>query len=181
MATTDLRRRKLEKVFTSFDVDQDGVIDQLDIIALAQIWCETYEVAPRSEGWQRIHSAGLKMWRDMRGRTDAEGVKRVTREEWVAWMAEPGFAEFVENSAVPFSLAVFGVADEDRDGRITMPQMMAAQSRSGMSEAETKAAFDLLDTDSDGYVTDAESAQAARDFYLSDDPDAPGNKIAGDF
>jgi len=178
--STELRRRKLEKVFGSFDVDQDGIIDGLDITAMAQIWCDTYEAAPMSEEWRKIHSAAARMWRDIRGETDLDGVKRVTRKGFVAWMAEPDFAEFVERAAIPFSLAVFDVADKDRDGRITMPEMMAAQSKSGMSEAETKAAFDLLDTDGDGYVSDAQYAQAARDFYLSDDPEAPGNKIAGD-
>jgi hypothetical protein len=177
---TDLLQRKLEKVFGSFDVDRDGVIDQLDITAMAQIWCDTYEVAPHSEGWRKIHGAAAKMWRDIRGSVDTDGMKRVTRQEWVAWSDKPDFPEFVETSAIPFSLAVFDVADADRDGRITVEEMMAAQIKSGMSAAETRGAFDLLDTDHDGYVTGDEYAQAAREFYLSDDPDAPGNSIAGD-
>jgi Ca2+-binding EF-hand superfamily protein len=178
--TTDLLRRKLEKVFGSFDVDADGVIDELDITAMAQIWCDTYEVAPRTADWRRIHGAAHKMWRDIRGSVDADGVKTVTLEEWVVWGDKPEFPEFVERSAIPFSMAVFGAADGDRDGRITVEEMMAAQLKSGMTAEETRGAFDLLDTDHDGFVTAAEYVQAAREFYLSDDPDAPGNSIAGD-
>jgi hypothetical protein len=107
-------------------------------------------------------------------------MKRVTREDWVHWGDEPEFPEFVEKSAIPFSMAVFGVADSDRDGRITVEEMMAAQIKSGMRPQETRAVFDRLDTDADGYVTDKEYVQAAREFYLSDDPNAPGNAIAGD-
>jgi Ca2+-binding EF-hand superfamily protein len=177
---TDLQRRKLEKVFGSFDVDRDGVINELDITSMAQIWCDTYDVVPRSESWLKIHGSAARMWRDMRGSTGRDGVKRVTKEEWVAWMGSPEFADFVERSAIPFSMAVFDAADSDRDGKITVEEMMAAQSKSGMSEAETRGAFDLLDTDHDGYVTGPEYVQAAREFYLSDDPKAPGNLIAGE-
>jgi Ca2+-binding EF-hand superfamily protein len=178
--TTTLLRRKLEKVFGSFDVDADGVIDELDITAMAQIWCDTYDAAPRSAGWRQIHGAAHKMWRDIKGSVDADGVKTVTLQEWVDWSAKPEFPEFVEKSAIPFSMAVFGVADSDGDGRITVEEMMAAQLKSGMTADETRGAFDLLDTDQDGFVTTDEYVQAARDFYLSDDPDAPGNRIAGD-
>jgi Ca2+-binding EF-hand superfamily protein len=176
---TELQRRKLEKVFASFDVDEDGVIEETDFTAMAQIWCETYDVAPRSEGWRTIHGHAQKLWRDMRGSIDADGAKRVTREEWVSWIDKPDFPEFVETAAIPFSMAVFHVADSDRDGRITMEEMMAAQNKAGMSEEETRVVFAKLDTDNDGYVTAEEYIQAAREFYLSDDPDAPGNLIAG--
>jgi hypothetical protein len=177
---SDLRRRKLEKVFASIDVDQDGIIDELDIIAMAQIWCDTYEVAPRSDGWRKIHSAALEMWHDIRCCTDENGAKRATRQNWVAWGETQEFAEFAETSAIPFSMAVFDVADGDGDGRITVEEMMAAQIKSGMTAAETRHVFDRLDTDRDGLVSAPEYVQAAREFYLSDDPDAPGNVIAGD-
>jgi Ca2+-binding EF-hand superfamily protein len=178
--TSTLRRRKLEKVFGSIDVDHDGVIHDVDITALAQIWCETYDLAPRSADWNAIHQQANKMWRDMPGQLDATGTKRVTVHEWVAWGDHPEFPEFVERSAIPFSMAVFAAADKDKDGRIDRAEMMAAQTRGGMSEAETIKTFATLDTDADGYVTTDEYIQAAREFYLSDDPNAPGNGIAGD-
>lgn len=178
---TELRRRKLEKVYRSMDADEDGVIDELDVTALAQIWCDTYDLAPRSESWRRIHFHARKMFRDIiPGRLGAEGIKWVTVEDWITWGDDPAFPAYVEASAVPFSMAVFAAADKDADGRITVAEMMAAQLRSGMSEAETRQAFDLLDTDRDGYVTTAEYSRAARAFYLSDDHDEPGNTIAGE-
>jgi hypothetical protein len=178
--TTELRRRKLEKAYGSIDVDQDGVIDELDVTSLAQIWCETYDLSPRSEGWRAIHGQAHKMWRDMPGHMGADGIKRVTVEEWVTWGDAPGFAEFVEVSAIPFSMAVFAAADKDKDGRINAEEMMAAQLRGGMSKEETNKAFGTLDTDGDGYVTTYEYIEAAREFYLSDDPNARGNHIAGE-
>ncbi|MBQ1056843.1 EF-hand domain-containing protein [Micromonospora sp. C32] len=178
--TTELQRRKLEKVFASYDADGDGVIDGLDITAMAQIWCDTYGVAPYSPGWRRIHGAAARMWRGMRGSDGPDGEKRVTVAEWVAWADKPEFPEFVTNAAAPFSLAVFDVADADRDGRINHAEMFAAQSKSGMRSDDTQRIFDRLDTDRDGYLTSEEYGRAAHEFYLSTDPDAPGNVIAGE-
>ncbi|GAA4084684.1 MULTISPECIES: EF-hand domain-containing protein [Actinomadura] len=179
--SADLRRRKLEKVFASFDTDRDGVIDELDITAMAQIWCDTYGVAPSSAHWRSIHGRAHGLWRGIRENTDGGDADRVSRDEWVAAMDSPGFAAFVERSAIPFSMAVFAAADGDGDGRITVEEMMAAQSKSGMSAEETRTVFALLDTDGDGRVSYDEYVEAARQFYLSDDPEAPGNLIAGDF
>jgi EF hand domain-containing protein len=177
---TAFRQRKLQKVFDSFDPDQDGVIDELDLTAMAQIWCDTYEVPPNSTAWRKIHGQAHQLWRGIQLSMDSGDVDRVTKAEWVARMDKPDFPVFVEDVAIPFSMAVFDAADKDMDGRITVEEMMAAQSKSGMSEQETRSAFELLDTDHDGYVTADEYVQAAREFYLSDDPQAPGNRIAGD-
>ncbi|WP_280406081.1 EF-hand domain-containing protein [Nocardia brasiliensis] len=178
--TSALRMTKLRKLFSAYDVDQDGVMDELDVTALAQMWCDTYDLPPRSADWSSIHRQAHRMFRDMPGSLDADGDKKVTIDEWVAWGDHPEFQKFVENSAIPFSMAVFAAADKDRDGRINAQEMMAAQIKGGMSEEETNKAFALLDADGDGYVTTDEYIQASREFYLSDDPAARGNHIAGE-
>jgi len=177
---TDFQRRKLEKVFASFDPDADGVIDELDLLAMAQVWCDTYGAAPNSADWRGIHAAALAMWRSLRAGLGAPADGKLTTDEWVAAMDSPFFPKFVDDAAIPFSMAVFAAADKDGDGRITAAEMFAGQSRTGMTEAETRAAFEQLDGDGDGFVTAQEYVEAARDFYLSEDPEAAGNLIAGD-
>jgi Ca2+-binding EF-hand superfamily protein len=173
---TELQRRKYEKAFDRFDADDDGIIDETDILAMAQLWCSTFDVAPRSEGWKKINSLANKMWRDLQGTVDADGNKTVAKEEWDAAMGDP---DFVETVALPFALAAFDLADKDGSGQLTVDEMIAAQSKAGMSEEESREVFDKLDTDGDGYVTRDEYAQAVREFYLSDDPNAAGNLMAG--
>jgi Ca2+-binding EF-hand superfamily protein len=177
---TELQVRKLEKVFASFDTDADGVIDVLDFTGMAQVYCEAYGIAARSPSWRKIHQCAHVMWRAIEQRTGSLNPAKLTKQEWVSWMGSHEYTDYVTQAAIPFSMTAFWLADADHDDRCDVDEMMAAQRRSGMSEQEIRRSFDLLDTDGDGYVTAEDFAQALEEYYFSDDPDAPGNSIAGD-
>jgi Ca2+-binding EF-hand superfamily protein len=180
MAASDLQVRKLHRWFASFDTDGDGVIDVLDFTGMAQVYCEAYEVPPRSATWRRMHHHALIVWRALEQRTGAAQPAKLTREEWVAWLGTSEYTDFILRAAIPFSQMAFSIADGDGDGRCDVYELMAAQRRSGMSEEEIHRAFDRLDQDGDGYVTENDFEQAHREFYFSDDPSAPGNYLAGE-
>jgi len=177
---SELQIRKLDKVFLSFDADGDGVIDVLDLTGMAQLYCDAYGIATRSERWRKMHGCAQVMWRAIEQRTGTADPAKLTRQEWLDWRGSSEYVDYVILAAIPFSLAAFALADADGDGRCQVEEMSAAQRRSGMSEREIRWSFGLLDSDGDGYVTAEEFAQALEEYYFSDDPDAPGNSIAGD-
>lgn len=179
-AASEFQTRKLDRWFASFDADADGVIDAVDFAGMAQLYCDAYEVPTRSDVWRRMHASARVVWHAIERRIGSAQPARLTRDEWVAWLGSGEYADFVERAAIPFSLTAFSIADADGDGRCDVHEMMAAQRRSGMSEAEVHRSFDMLDGDGDGYVEVADFVQALRDFYLGDDPAAPGNYMAGD-
>jgi Ca2+-binding EF-hand superfamily protein len=173
---SEFQQRKYEKMFNQFDANRDGVIEETDITAMAQSWCDTFGIAPRSEGWSKVYKTASKMWRDLQGSMDTSGDKKVTMDEWIASLTNP---DFVETAAVPFSVAVFDIADKDGDGQLTFEEWSAAFNTAGLSDQEARQVFDKMDTDDDGHVEREEFAQATKDFYLSDDPNAAGNLLAG--
>lgn len=177
---TELQVRKLEKGFASFDTDADGVIDALDVTAMAQVYCEAYGIPARSQSWRRIHQCAHLMWRAVERRTGTLDPAKLTKQEWVSWLGSHEYTDHVTLAAIPFSMMAFWLADADHDGRCDVDELMAAQRRSGMTEAEIRRSFDLLDVDADGYLTTEDFAQALEEYYFSDDPDAPGNSIAGE-
>ena len=181
LGPSDLQERKLTRWFASFDTDGDGVIDVLDFTGMAQVYCEAYDVPPRSETWRRMHHYALIVWRAIEKRTGAADPSRMTREEWLAWPGTSEYVDFIVRAAIPFSQTAFSIADADGDGRCNVYELMAAQHRSGMSEEEIRRAFDRLDLDRDGFVTTDDFERAHREFYFSDDPEAPGNYLAGEF
>jgi len=180
VGASDFQVRKLHRWFASFDTDRDGVIDVLDFTGMAQVYCEAYDVPPRSDAWRRMHHHALIVWRALEQRTGAAQPAKLTRGEWVAWLGTSEYTDFILRAAIPFSQMAFSLADGDGDGRCNVYELMAAQRRSGMNEDEIHRAFDRLDQDGDGYVTEDDFEQAHREFYFSDDPSAPGNYLAGE-
>ncbi|MFD0204374.1 MULTISPECIES: EF-hand domain-containing protein [Saccharothrix] len=174
--TSDLKQRKYDKVFERFDADHDGRIDQSDITALADKWRKALGVTAASPEGTRLAKLASDMWMGIQRHTDKDSDQAISKEEWAAAAEDPGF---VDNVAVPFSLAAFDAADSDSDGKITLEEMIAAQSQGGMSESESRSVFDKLDADGDGFVTRKEFAAATKEFYLSDDPSSAGTELAG--
>ncbi|MFI9005796.1 EF-hand domain-containing protein [Actinosynnema sp. NPDC053489] len=174
--TSDLKQRKYDKVFERIDADHDGRIDQSDITAMAEAWCQALGAAPGSPEATRLTKLASDMWKGVQQHADLDVDAAITRDEWATASEDPGF---VDNVAVPFALAAFDAADRDDDGRISREEMAAAQTRSGMSESESRAAFEKLDVDHDGYVSREEFARAVKEFYLSEDPSATGTELAG--
>ncbi|NUT48064.1 MAG: EF-hand domain-containing protein [Saccharothrix sp.] len=174
--TSDLKQRKYDKVFERFDADHDGRIDQSDITALAEKWIDTFGASKGSPEASRLTKLASDMWVEVQRHTDLDTDAAISKEEWAKAAEDP---DFVDKVAVPFSLAAFDAADRDNDGKISLDEMIAAQSRSGMSEQESRQVFDKLDGDHDGYVSRDEFGKATRDFYLSDNPSDAGNQLAG--
>jgi Ca2+-binding EF-hand superfamily protein len=174
--TSDLQRRKYEKAFERFDVNSDGVLEQNDIDSMVTAWCATFDVPADSEEGKRIRKLGDQLWRDILAATDTDRGGSVSKDEWNTAMERP---DFIQRVALPFALAVFDLADKDGSGRLSVHEMIAAQTRSGISEEETRKMFTALDSDHDGEVDRDEYARAIEQFYLSDDPNAVGNLMAG--
>lgn len=176
--TTDLQNRKYQKVFSNFDANSDGQIDQTDVDMIIQTWCRQFDVEPSSPEWRQITSIANRMWQDLLGGTDPDGNKVVTEEEWIQSAQQ---ADFIDKVCIPFGLAAFDLGDRDGDGKLSFEEMAKGTSAGGISAEETRDAFNRLDTDGDGYITKEEYSNALEDFYKSTDPDAPGNYLAGPF
>jgi Ca2+-binding EF-hand superfamily protein len=73
------------------------------------------------------------------------------------------------------------IFDRDHDGRINLDDWQLFFRTTGVAEEHFATAFDKLDRDGNGYLTIDEIAAAGREFYGSDDPDAPGNWLYGDY
>ncbi|WP_206780526.1 EF-hand domain-containing protein [Streptomyces sp. CB00455] len=78
----------------------------------------------------------------------------------------------------PHMEAVVDLADADGDGVLSRSEFIRLGAPA-VSEEQSHRSFDQVDTDGDGSLTAQELVAAARDFYVSDDPEAVGNHLFG--
>jgi Ca2+-binding EF-hand superfamily protein len=171
---TEVQSQKYEKIFSNFDVDSDGDIDQTDVDALIYGWCLIFDVAPGSPEWRMVTSLANRWWQDLIGTVGPDGNKTVSKEEWAKSLEQPGF---IDNVAIPLSMAVFDLADKDGDGNLSRAEYLKGATAGRATITESLHAFSLLDKDGDGYISKEEYRKAVEDFYKGTDPDGIGNYL----
>ena len=164
-----LLTRKLDAAFACFDADRNGFIEERDLLALAG-----------RHGAQTITDNYHRLWKALVDNLDRDGDGRVSRVEFHHGMANafPDEASY----HVFFQVAVdvlLSIGDADGDGMLNIGEWTALQAGFGTSPEDAQASYYLLDSDASGYLTRSEILEAVREFYISTDPQAPGNHLFG--
>lgn len=181
MPDTALLARKIDRAFGYLDADGDGRIETEDVVALGDRLLSAFGVTQASPKGQAVLSSFGLFWTTLLGEMDTDSDGMIAPAEYRAGMT----AAFVdgphfERAFRPAAEAVAQLCDTDGDGRVGRDEFRRMHEAFGAAPEDTDAAFRKLDTSGDGTLTVDELVAAARDFYLSDDPDAVGNWLFGD-
>ncbi|MBO2448020.1 EF-hand domain-containing protein [Actinomadura barringtoniae] len=180
-AVDTLIARKLAKRFQLLDFDGDGYITGEDYDKLVDRILQIFDEPPGSERAVALRRGYQVLWRALAMTSDTDGDGRVSPEEFQNAVVggvlnrDGGF----ERAILPVTKAVVALADTSGDGRLSPDEVRALGRGMGISDEEADTFFTLVDTDGDGYLTVQEVFEADRDFYLSLDPNAPGNAMFG--
>jgi Ca2+-binding EF-hand superfamily protein len=69
--------------------------------------------------------------------------------------------------------------DTDKDGTLSLEEYKAMYKIHGIDDSPGAEIFDKLDFDGDGKIRTNDIMNLIADFYLSDNPQAPGNLFFG--
>ncbi|MFR9726852.1 EF-hand domain-containing protein [Streptomyces sp. MS19] len=83
------------------------------------------------------------------------------------------------NAVEGLSHAVFDIMDRDSDNAIGRSEFQQYLTVWGIAHPGAVEAFDQLDLDGDGYVSQQEFLRATREFHYSSDLNAPGSLLFG--
>jgi Ca2+-binding EF-hand superfamily protein len=178
------QRQKAHHYFDLIDQDADGYIDGDDFELQASRLADRRDLS--NEAREALMERMMAWWEQLCATADANQDDRVSREEWAHfWKAvnasvEEGTEE--ERDQMLASLeqagtATFQTIDTTGSGEITKDEFenwLAAWGAEGSGEA-----FDRLDRSGNGHLTREDLVEATKEFYLSDDPDAPGTVLYG--
>jgi Ca2+-binding EF-hand superfamily protein len=180
----NLQRQKSHHYFDLIDQDEDGFINGEDFEIQAEQLADERELADDDE--EALREQMMGWWRQLCAAADANDDDRVSRDEWEEfWDAiqapveegtEEQKAQMME-SLERAGKVTFRTIDATGSGEISEEEYaswLTAWGASGSSEA-----FDALDRAGDGHLTEEDIVEATKEFYLSNDPDAPGNMLYG--
>lgn len=180
----DLQRQKAHYYFDLIDEDDDGVIDVEDFEGRADRLLQKRALTDENAR-QTLRRQMTKWWNDLCTAIDKNEDDRVSRNEWISfWEAIQTAVEQSKNQNNPVleslkhsAEVTFDAIDTTGNGRVSeeeYAEWLAVWGANGSSEA-----FQRLDRNDDGYLTQDNLLKATLEFYLSNDSEAPGNALYG--
>lgn len=179
---TELQRKKLTRYFRVYDIDDDGHIGPADFERVVENVRVLHGLAPDSPGHRSLREGYLRRWAALQASADADHDGGVDLEEWLAYWDDLLGAEDRYRSEVrAISARLFDLFDTDEDGEIGPDEFCDFYSVYGMATALARRVFVDLDANGDGVISRSEMKEIGDQFYLGDDPEAPGNLLFGPF
>jgi Ca2+-binding EF-hand superfamily protein len=183
--TGQLQREKAAYYFSIIDEDNNKYIEADDFELRAERLVEARGVTD-PDAKAEIHDQVMNWWHHLCSVADVDDDGQITQREWQRYWE--GLQAAVEeggeaNEAVLEGLeraarATFHSMKVNDGDQVTQDEYAEWLAAWGVDDAE--APFDRLDRDDTGGLTEENLVQAVREFYLSNDPDAPGNVLYGE-
>lgn len=170
------QRRKVAGVFDAMDRELRGFLVEGDFVALAARWTTLRGLAPDSEQYARLQAIMLGWWTSLASaaadseRVELDDVMRVVEQL-------PGMLDAVAATAD----AMFEAVDTNGDGRIDRAEYRQLIEAWNGRTTDTDEVFALLDLDGDGHISRDEFRRLWTQFWVEDDPRAPGTWVFGRF
>ncbi len=179
----DLQRRKAAYYFDLIDEDDNGVIEAADFRLRADRLAESLDVTDEAEQDQ-LRRRVMEWWEHLSTLADANDDGQITREEWRMYWARFKVAVSMGSDRQSIqnlehaARQTFRAIDRSGSGRITEAEFLNWLAAWDVEADPT--VFRRLDRDDDGFLTESDLAEATTEFYLSNDPSAPGNVLYGE-
>lgn len=177
MAST-FQERKFRGMFAAFDADGDGYLREEDFRALVARWNLLPAVAPGTALRARVETLLMGWWAALLETGDTNGDGAIDMGELLALVDRlPAMVADVTATAD----TVFDAVDANGDGVISPEEHLTLVETWNGQAVDVTGVFQLLDLNGDGHLSREEFAILWRQFWISDDPQDPGNWLCGRF
>jgi Ca2+-binding EF-hand superfamily protein len=176
---TDIQTRKLTKLFHLYDANDDGVLIQQDLIALAARLAELQQ----GQGHHRQILNHLQQdWVCLCTAADQNQDARITLDEWLAYYDKvlDDIKQYA-NRVITLVTLLFDAFDQDRDGLISEREWISLLSVFNVQSIYASSIFLNLDVNQDGVLNQEEVLTLIHDFFYINEPSAPANFIFGPY
>jgi Ca2+-binding EF-hand superfamily protein len=174
---TDVQKKKLTHQFSVIDSDRNGRIEWADYQRIVDKIAATRDYEPGSEPYETLLGQYRYGWEQAQPFVEDGGL---TADKWLAYsdalFSSPGIYDTLVR---PTAGMIFDTFDADGDGKVSVAEWRDFFRCYAVDPAEADQCFPKYDLNGDGYVSRSELVDLVGQFYLSSDPDAPGNLLFG--
>lgn len=178
---SDLHDRKATYYFNLIDEDGNGIIEASDFALRAQRLATVQNVTDNAAR-ETLRQQVVAWWDHICTIADFDGDARVTLSEWKTyWHSIQRGVDRGETITVrTLQRAARSTLDAiDRNGSEWITEEEYADWLEAWGATGSAEAFRRLDRGGKSFLTREDLVVAVEEFYLSDDPDAPGNALYG--
>lgn len=176
-ATADPISVKLDQLFAATDTYGDGYVDWSDYQRLVDRYLSGYKIEKSDRRAQALLISYQMQWAELL--RHADGGNRLSKEQYhfASRAASVDTSRFNMVEGVPH--AIFDIMDTDGDNSISKSEFKKYLDVWNITDPSAFDAFAQMDTDGDGAISRQEFLRAVREFFYSQDLEAPGSLIFG--
>lgn len=179
---SNLQRRKVTLLFLILDRDENGYIERWDFQRVAHDLAAIRDHTRYSDEYREFQTIFMAIFESIQQMMDSNNNQQVELPEWVAYFERvlDDTNQYAERVA-PLASGIFTLLDHDGDGAIQVEEFrhFTQVYRLIGDDINVNERFKTLDLNGNGRITRDEFGYLITDFFLSDDPQKPGNYIFG--
>ncbi|GGR56955.1 EF-hand domain-containing protein [Streptomyces roseolus] len=165
-----IAQERLAKRFEKWDVNGDGVLEPSDFVTEAANIARAFGETPESAKGKQLRDGFTAMFDLLADKAGASAQGQINRAQFLqaaGEVVEGGAATF--NPVLgPVTKGIVALADKNDDGVIDETEFAAWLGAIGLDEKEGRAAFQQIDTDKDGSLSENELLDAVRKFHTGE-------------
>jgi juvenile hormone diol kinase len=178
---SEYRKNKFTHIFKILDFDHNGFIQGSDFSDLGENISIFSCAEMDSIKEQLIFSRGKTIWQQLAYYFKNEFIS-CNLEQWLEYMA------WISSHQCPLSFNkithqmvhdIYTIYDLNKDGLLSKQEFMCFFVSLRVEIKQANECFEMLDLNGDKMLSRIELFTAIKEFFLSDDPDSPGNLLFG--
>lgn len=177
-----LIKDKLEKFFYILDFDRNGVIEKDDFVGIAENLCILSGIKEGDPKYAEIIKRFEDGWTDFDLFVNGEPKGNANWDDWMHFAEqrlvggdELAFNAYVQN----YVGAMFDNFDADSDGYIDVDEFIDLFVAYRIEVRYAAKSFRKIDLNRDDLISRGELISSVKEFFRSEDPEAPGNWLFG--